>query len=366
MNDYTEQAKNLHQKALVVDTHCDTTQRLAQPGWNITERHTHGHVDVPRLREGGVDAVFMAVFVMGPLEAGEAPERARPQISNIALAAEQNGDLLVHARCADDIRQAKKSGRIALLTAIEGGYLIDDSLDILREYHQAGAAYMTLTHSFHTTWADSSGVHRLLEPLHGGLTEFGRDVVREMNRLGMMVDVSHVSDDTFAHVLEISKAPIIATHSSCRSVSPHCRNLSDDMIRAVANSGGTVQMNFAAAFIDPNHPPLDPLAVHKWFDDGCPPDRPVTKHVTPLACLVDHFEHALNLVGSQHVGIGSDFDGIPGVPEGMEDCSKLPLLTAALLRRGFSEAELERMLGENVLRVMQACADVAQAGLSRP
>ena len=257
------------------------------------------------------------------------------------------------------MRKARADGRIAILIAIEGGYLIENSLDVLREFHRDGAAYLTLTHAFHTSWADSSGVHTPLGPRHGGLTDFGWEVVRELNRLGMMVDVSHASDDTIRDAIETSIAPIVATHSSCRSVSPHVRNLSDEMMMAIAATGGLVQINFCAGFIDPDFPTPDADVLKQWVDNGGLYTGPITDHVTPLGLLADHFDHAIELIGPEHVGIGSDFDGVAQLPQGIEDCSKLPHLTAELLRRGHTEEDLTKVLGENVLRVMDACKQVA-------
>lgn len=356
-----EQARALHRRAIVIDTHCDTTQRLLDPQWEIGQRDERGHVDLPRMREGGVGAMFLAVYARGPVEPGEGVRRARAQMARIQETVSQHERDLVLARSADDIRAAHAQGRIAIVLAIEGGYLIEDSLDVLREYHAAGAAYLTLTHSFHTSWADSSGVHEPLEPLHGGLTDFGREVVRELNHLGMMVDVSHVSDDTFRDVMETSRAPVVATHSSCRAVAPHRRNLSDDMIRAIARSGGIVQINFASAFVDPKYPEVDPKAIAAYRREGGALPQVIADHVTPLSVLADHFDHALRLVGPEHVGIGSDFDGVLAVPAGMEDCSRLPNLTAMLLERGYSEDDLRKVLGENVLRVMKECQEVARS-----
>jgi membrane dipeptidase len=199
-----------------------------------------------------------------------------------------------------------------------------------------------------------------LPTLHGGLTDFGREVVRELNHLGMMVDVSHVSDDTFWDVMETSSAPIVASHSSCRAVSPHRRNLNDEMIQAVARSGGVVQINFHAGFVDPTFPSIDPQVIHEWWESDPADRQPLTDHITPLSVLIDHFDHAIRLVGPDHVGIGSDFDGVPALPAGMEDCSKLPNLTAALLQRGYSEEDLKKVLGENVLRVMEQCQRVSR------
>lgn len=360
-------ARALHQRSIVIDSHCDTTARLMQTDWHIAERHDTGHVDLPRLREGGIDAVFLAVYASGPLPPGEGTAAARAQIQRIADTIRHHRDALAPARTAADVRQAASDGKIALLVGIEGGYLIDDSLETLREFHRSGATYMTLTHAFHTNWADSSGVHEPLPPRHGGLAPFGREVVSELNRLGMMVDISHVSDETFRDVLETSTAPIIASHSSCRAVSPHRRNLSDGMMKAIAERGGVVQINVYPGFIDPKHPPVDAKAAAAAWASGNLTGATVNNHTTPLAVLIDHFDHALNVIGPEHVGFGSDFDGVPTTPKGLEDCSKLHNLTAALLARGHSEDDLAMMLGENILRVMEACAKVArdQRGTAR-
>jgi len=354
--EHLQRAIALHREAVVIDTHCDTTQRLADPTWSITRRDPYGHVDLPRLREGGVDALFLAAYAPELEKPGDGIAAVTGQIGRIHEAAARHADQIVLARSAVDVRAAKTAGKVALLIAVEGGHLIEDSIEVLRDYREKGAMYLTLTHSFHTNWADSSGVREDLAPRHGGLTDFGKEVVRTLNRLGMMVDVSHVSDATFWDVLETSSAPVIASHSSCRAVAPHRRNLSDEMIRAIAETGGVVQINFALHFVDATAPPLSGDALRRWLDGGGVMREPVTDHVTPLAMLVDHFDHALQLVGPEHVGIGSDFDGVPALPAGMEHCGKLPHLTAALLARGYTEARLAPMLGENVLRVMEACA----------
>lgn len=348
-------ARALHRRAIVIDTHVDTTQRMLDPTWDFTQRHDDGHVDLVRLAEGGVAGVFFAVFALPSDEVDANVTATQVQLAAIHRTVEQHSDRLSLCLTSDDIRRAKACGKLALLPAIEGGHLIENSLDVLREFRERGAAYMTLTHAAHNDWADSAGVHAALSPRHGGLTDFGRDVIREMNRLGMMVDVSHVSDDTVRDVLAVSRAPIIASHSSCRAVSPHRRNLSDELIRAIAASGGVVQINFHPGFVDPAFPPIAEDLIAEWWRGGGVLRRPLTDHRTPLSILVDHFEHAIGLVGYQYMGIGSDFDGIPAVIEGMEDCSKLPSLTAELLQRGHREEDLTKVLGENVLRVMDAC-----------
>ncbi|MCH8967317.1 MAG: dipeptidase [Planctomycetes bacterium] len=358
-DEFLTRARKLHERAIVIDTHCDTTQRLADHDWDFIQRHGSGHVDLPRLREGGVDAAFFAVWAKAPVVAGEGIKTAREQILRIHRLVEHHGAQLALCRSADEVRQAGTKGQFALLVAIEGGYLIEDSLDVLGDYHQLGATYLTLTHAFHTSWADSSGIDEPLTPRHGGLAPFGREVVAELNRLGMMVDVSHAGDDTVRDVIETSTAPVIATHSSCRSVSGHRRNLSDELMTAIADAGGVIQINFAANFIDPNFPQIAPEVFQRWMDAGFPSGK-MSDHVTPLSVLADHFDHALEIVGPDHVGIGSDFDGVPQLPVGMEDCSKLPHLTAELLRRGHAEDVLVKVLGANTLRVMEACEKVAR------
>jgi len=357
---HVSEARALHRDALVIDTHCDTTQKLVTGRWRFDRRHRRGHVDIPRLREGGIDAAFFAVFAPASTAKGHNAAAARAQIARIRETVARHAAQVAPAASASDVRAAKAEGKIAVVIAIEGGHLIDESLDVLRAYRDAGAVYLTLTHATHTAWADSSGIHGDPGPRHRGLTSFGRDVVRELNRLGMIVDVSHVSDATLRDVLDTSTAPIIASHSSCRAVAPHRRNLSDEMIRAIAAAGGTVQINFCSVFIDPHHPQPDPHAVHRFLKTGRVPRGWTAGYVTPLEVLVDHFAHALQLVGPQHVGIGSDFDGVFTLPDGMQDCSMLPNLTAALMARGFGAADLKMILGENVLRVMDACRQEAR------
>jgi len=358
---YLEQARALHARAVVLDTHCDTVHHLLDPAWNFATRHEVGHLDLPRLREGGISGVFFAAWTPPSAQPGEARAAAHAQLDALSAACARHADQVVPARTAAEVRAAHAQGKFTVILAIEGGHLIEDSLEILREYHQRGATYLTLTHSLHTEWADSSGVHQPLAPRHGGLTEFGCEVIAELNRLGMMVDVSHVSADTCWDVLEVTRAPVIASHSACHAVTPHRRNLSDSLIKAIAAGGGVVQINFCADFLDAAPAPTSQEERQRAWDD---PRFALTLQAactTPMSNLVDHVDHALQLVGPRYVGLGSDFDGVPTLPVGMEDCSKLPHLTAALLERGYSEADLAYVLGENVLRVMDACRAVAGA-----
>ncbi len=355
-----QRARALHKKTLVIDTHCDTTQKLADPNWDFTDRHETGHVDLPRARDGGLSGAFFAIWASGPLEPGRGAEAAQAQMDRLVSLTQAQCETLTLATTADEILHAHETGRFAVVPAVEGGYLIEDSIELLRSFRKQGVTYMTLTHGFHTTWADSSGIHTPLPPHHGGLTAFGRDVVREMNRMGMMVDVSHASDACVRNVLETSNAPVIASHSSCRAVSPHPRNLPDELIQEIARQGGVVQINFAAGFIDPNCPKSDPHELQRRMKEGNLTASPSTDHKTPISVLVDHFDHAIGLVGPEHVGIGSDFDGIPHLPEGLEDCSKLPILTAELMRRGHNEDDLSHILGLNALRVLRTCQQLAE------
>lgn len=360
--DWRRRAEELHSRTVVLDSHIDTTQYLegiGDTGRDLSKRNERGHVDIPRLREGGISAAVFAVYDGKPEKPGDGIASARRQIGAIRRLYETHGPDVAPAATAGEIRAAREAGAIAVPFAIEGGYLIEMDLDVLMEFREAGAVYMTLTHGFHTEWADSAGVHDPLEPLHGGLTDFGREVVRKMNRIGMMVDVSHVSDGTFRDVLETSRAPVVATHSSCRAISPHRRNMSDAMMRRLAATGGVVQINFSAAFLDPDFPPFDSEANRRYWESGG--RIPPVDHVTPFRLLVEHFEHALEVVGPDHVGIGSDFDGVACLPEGMGDCSRLPDLTAALLERGHSEEDLVKVLGENFLRVMDACRELSDS-----
>ena len=356
--EWRERADDLHRRALVLDSHVDTTGYLGKGSKEFRDlsiRNDRGHLDIPRMREGGVSAAIFAVYDGKPEKAGDSIASSRRQIENIYEMYDLYQSDIAPARSPAEIRAAKKSGKIAIPFAIEGGYLIEMDLNVLREFREAGAVYMTLTHGFHTEWADSAGVHDPIDPLHGGLTGFGREVVQEMNWIGMMVDVSHVSDDTFRDVLEISRAPVVATHSSCRALSNHRRNMSDEMMRQLADAGGVMQVNFSAAFLDPDFPPYNAEANKRYWDSGG--TIPPVDHITPLQVLVDHCDHALQTIGADHVGIGSDFDGVACLPEGMGDCSFLPDLTAALLEKGYSEEDLIQFLGENFLRLMDVCRE---------
>jgi membrane dipeptidase len=367
----SEPATMLHFDAIVVDTHDDTTQRFLDPAYDLGQRHETGGVDLPKAREGGLDAIFFSIYTPGTVTGRDAVLRARAQIAGVHRQVERNQDGLVLVTNASGIREAVAHGKVAALMGLEGGHMIANDLGVLREYFQAGVRYMTLTHSVNVDWADSSGDL----PRHGGLTPFGREVVREMNRLGMLVDISHVSDETFEDVLETSSAPVFASHSSARALCDHPRNLSDDMIRRLAAKGGVVQVNFHAGFLSQAFNDVmnaDDARIKKEIDtevdkrcdddEACQVDvlnALVRDHVAAgtlprveWTSIVDHIDHIVGLVGVDHVGLGSDFDGAI-MPQGMEDAAGLPKITAALLDRGYAPGDVRKILGGNTLRLME-------------
>lgn len=368
-------ALDLHRRALVLDTHIDTTQRLLfESNFDLAARHTTGHLDIPRMREGGLDAAFFSIWMPGTITGPEAVRRALVLIGATRDAIRANAKDLVLATSVADVRRAHADGRIAILMGMEGGHMIDGDLRLLRTFADLGVRYLTLTHSRNTPWADSSGDDRV----HGGLTDFGREVVRELNRLGVMVDVSHVSDETFADALEESRAPLIASHSSMRAISGHPRNMTDDMIRAMAAKGGIVMINYHAPFLNEQFRVAstapEVAAEVRRVNQECGDDEACSilgvdqlnrgfmqggrLPVVSLDDIVAHIEHAVRVAGVDHVGLGSDFDGAT-MPIGMEDVSRLPRLTEALLKRGFSTGDVEKILGANFLRVMARVEELA-------
>jgi membrane dipeptidase len=360
-------------RATVLDLHDDTTQMIVDEAYNLAEKHDFGQVDIPRMRTGHVAGLFLSIWTdtdrFTPIQT---IRRTLEQIDAVRRETARHPADLALATTADQILAAKKRGRIAILMGLEGGAAIDSDLAVLRTYFDLGVRYMTLTHTNHTPWADTSSK----PPEHNGLTDFGKQVVREMNRLGMMVDISHVSDKTFYDALETSSAPIIASHSSCRSIADVPRNMTDDMLRAIAARGGVVHINFYEGFLEPGfndreNALQDQQARQDSIDNQTPNfgDRsrngPAVRKINqernarlgriPLSRLLDHFEHAVKIAGIDHVGLGSDFDGADDMfPQDMEDISKIPNLVRGLMERNFSDAGILKILGGNTLRVMRA------------
>ena len=387
-DDVDARARRLHARAIVVDTHVDAPYTLEKKWADVGGRGATPHFDIPRAREGGLTAPFFAIYV--PARFAETGGAARETLELIDLTrrvVRAHPEEMVLSASVADIRKAKKDGRIAVLMGIEGGHAIEDSLGALRQFHELGVRYMTLTHTNTNNWADSCGKFYLpdFDPaesrMHNGLSDFGRAVVREMNRLGMLVDVSHVSDETIDDVLETSRAPVFASHSSCRALSDIPRNLTDDQIRRIAAGGGVVMINIGSYFLDqtvvdrskadraallPQYLKLkqelaaDPKgrdeAIGKLFDA-------LPRHRTSWTRAVDHLEHVIRVAGPRAAGLGTDFDGIEDPPEGLDDVSKLPAITAELLRRGHSEEVVRGVLGENFLRFF-ARAEEAARGLA--
>ena len=369
-------AKALHDRAIVIDTHDDTTQRFIwEKTFDIAVRHTDGNIDIPRLREGGMDAIFFSIWMPGDTTGPEAAKQALDQIDAVREAVRTHPNDFMLATTAAEIRQAAAAHKIAALMGMEGGHMIADDLGLLRTYEALGVRYLTLTHSLNTSWADSSGE----KGVHDGLTPFGKDVVRELNRLGMMVDISHVSDKTFFDALETTKAPVIASHSSARAISNAPRNMTDDMLRAMTKNGGVVMINYNAGFLSeefraaPRSAALqaqaDAISKRCGKDEAC--DIKATEQMNQQAMragtlpmvtwekIVEHIDHVAKIAGIDHVGLGSDFDGAT-MPIGMEDVSKLPKITDALLKKGYAERDIEKILGGNILRVMEQVERVAQ------
>jgi membrane dipeptidase len=347
-----------------IDTHIDTPQRVLIEGADLSKRLKDGHVDIPRLKEGGMNAPFFALWVPTFYKGAEAVRRTLDLRDAMQALFDAHPELIELAVSAADIERITKTGKIAAILSLEGGHQIDDDLAVLRTYQRLGIRAMTLTHFKNNNWADSSTD----KPAHNGLTPFGKQVVREMNRIGMIVDISHVSDKTFYDAVAVSSKPVIATHSSCRALTNVPRDMTDDMLRALAKNGGVVSINFYPGFINnkdaeagaksitqmSSHEPtetgaaLDAFARKAHFEESTMKPANAT-----IADVVAHIDHAVKIAGIDHVGIGSDFDGIDSVPKGLEDISKMPQLAAALKQKGYSEADIQKIWGGNVLRVIR-------------
>jgi len=373
----SDQAKKLQSSSIVIDTHDDTTQRLLDPHFDIAARHSDGNIDIPRMREGGLTAIFFSIWISSKIMGPEAVQKALNQIDAVRETVRKHPNDLLLATTAADVREAKKQHKIAALMGVEGGHMMGNDLSVLRTFAALGVRYMTLTHMDNNEWADSSTD----KPAHNGLTDFGKDVVREMNRLGIIVDIAHVSDKTFYDALEVSKAPVFSSHSSCRAICNAPRNMTDDMMRALAKNGGVIQINYHVGFLsqefrdyEKEHPDAEKeindevkkrcgdneacklttgdQVVRDFMEAGKLPKVDWTK-------IVEHIDHAVKVAGIDHVGLGSDFDGAV-MPLGMQDVSHIPQITDALLKKGYSESDIRKILGENTLRVLSEAERVSR------
>jgi len=363
----------IHRRAIIVDMHADTTQRLVDENIDLQQRLKDGHLDSVRAKEGGLDAQFFSIWVEPDLFGGGgagAMKRADIQIEAVRNLAAKHPDTWEVATTAADIRRSSAEGKMAALMGLEGGYAIDEKLENVERYYRLGVRYMSPAWSVSTSWAGSSGDET---GKTRGLNDFGKQVIREMNRLGMMVDVSHLSDKAFWDIVNTSTKPVIATHSGCRAITNVPRNLTDEMIVALAKTGGVVNVIFYPEHIEPGYSEkkkkvdaeIGPLvqrasaaepggvAQKKLARDRVRAEE-YLKRLPPVSVsrIVDHIDHVVKLVGIDHVGIGSDFDGVQAVPADLKSVADLPNLTNELLKRGYTEADIDKILGANMLRVM--------------
>jgi membrane dipeptidase len=363
--DAAERARRIHASLVGVDSHIDTVQRVLNGKEDISQRLARGHVDLPRLKQAGMVAPFFALWVPTYYKGAEAVRRTLELRDAMQSVLDAHPRQIELATTASEVERIARAGKVAAVLTLEGGHQIADNLAVLRVYHRLGIRSMTLTHFRNNNWADASTDR----PQHGGLTDFGRQVVQEMNRLGMIVDVSHVSDKTFYDTLAVTTKPVIASHSSCRALSDVPRNMNDDLIRALARNRGVMGINFGAGFVNARDGAAlrqrigqalatDPRLIGRALDQFAAADylKEYSQMRPALATLDDvvrHVVHAVKIAGVDHVGIGSDWDGINTVPRGLEDVSKMPALTAALLEHGFSEKDVRKILGGNFLRVLR-------------
>lgn len=366
--DIAEKSKRIHQESFVIDTHIDTLIRILDGNYDLMENDPEGHISLPYLKEGGYDAVIFSLWV----EPSLFPNRAK-RLLDLYDALQQQ--LQKHSKdielalTPEDIIRINKKGKVAALMGIEGGHGIEGDIRILRVMHQLGVRYLTITWSVNNEFADSSSENEKW----GGLSPLGKELIKEMNKLGMIIDVSHVSDKTFFDILKITNKPIIASHSSVRAICSHHRNLTDDQLKALAKNGGVVFINFYPAFLDEEYR----KAIKKAYDELNPQleeikkkykddfskvwvysnklikDRMASEKQVPLDKIVEHIDYVVKLIGDDYVGIGSDFDGMPTTPVGMENASKLPQLTLKLLQKGYSEESIKKILGGNFIRVFK-------------
>jgi membrane dipeptidase len=375
-------AENVLLQGIIIDTHADTPQMMLDEDYDLAQPDSPFMVSIPKMRQGHLGAEFLSIWVDVGWPKQDLIHRALDLIDVVYEQAARHSDVLGMATTADEIVRLHLQGKFAILMGVEGGHIIQDDLRALDIYYRLGVRYMTLTHTANTAWADSSGD----KPKWNGLTDFGKQVVERMNRLGMMVDISHVSDKTFYDTLAVSKAPVIASHSSCRALCDVPRNITDDMIRALAKNGGVMDINFYSGFLSQAYADAYKkiekqveaeiaAARARYAQQGKRlPYYEATKieqlmikdlPVPSYTVIADHIDHAVQVGGIDHVGLGSDFDGIDSAPKGMEDVSKLPELVRELARRGYSEPDLKKILGGNLLRVMRQVEAVSR-GMRAP
>src|SRR5579863_7423272 len=373
----------IHNSAIVIDTHADTPQRFLDDDFDIgsTDPKDFGHISLDKARAGNLGAEFFSIWVEPETNHGHFAQHTLDLIDTVYEQAARHPDRMMMAFSVDDIERAHQRKQLAALMGIEGGHSIENDIHLLRDFYRLGVRYMTLSWSNTNEWADSSG--DIDDPKiqhHNGLTDFGKQVVLEMNRLGMMVDISHVADKTFWDTIAVTKAPVIASHSSARALVDAPRNMTDDMLRAVAKNGGVVDVNFFAGFLDQNYwnavqsqAKDQAAAVQKYMDELKSQGKPVNYLEVdrierewlakvprpPLKALIDHIDHVAKVAGIDHVGLGSDFDGVSGAtPQGIDSAADLPKITQALLDRQYSAEDIRKILGGNLMRVFREVESV--------
>jgi membrane dipeptidase len=374
----TARARAIHDSAIVVDTHADTPQRFLDEPFDIgnSDPKDIGHISLDKIRAGNLGAEFFSIWVEPEVNRGHFAMKTFDLIDSVYAQAAKHSDRMMLAFSTENIERAHKQKRFAALMGIEGGHSIENDIHLLHAYYHLGVRYMTLSWSNTNEWADSSGdIDDPKVQHHNGLTDFGKQVVLEMNRLGMMVDISHVADKTFWDAIATSKAPVIASHSSARALTDAPRNMTDDMLKAVAKNGGVVDVNFFSGFLDQNYLNAsnaqrkdEDAAVHDYLEklkaEGKTPTFVDEERISrewaakiprpPFHTLIDHIDHIVKVAGIDHVGLGSDFDGVSGAtPQGMDSAADLPKITQALLDRGYSSDDIHKILGGNVLRVFK-------------
>ncbi len=361
----------LHFDALVIDAHNDVLYRSVMRGKDIGQCIGSGHTDLPRIREGGIDVQVFAVWCDGSYGKGKAFAYANKQIDGLMATIRRYPEAIALATGSEHIGQIARQGKIAAVIGVEGGHMIEDRLDYLDSLYARGARYLTLTWNNSTSWATSATdeARRPGSLAHRGLTDFGRQVIRRMDELGMLVDLSHVGRQTFFDALATTSKPALVSHSNAYALMAHPRNLHDDQLEALAKNGGVVCLNFYSGFLDPTHyAQINRLyARYVAADDTVKrstdakfrllPTAAKERLRPPLSLLLDHIDHVVNVAGIDHVGLGSDFDGITSTPIGLDDCSDFPIITEGLLARGYAEADIRKILGGNVLRVMRAAEE---------
>ncbi|MFZ0771123.1 MAG: dipeptidase [Candidatus Sulfotelmatobacter sp.] len=384
-------ARAIHDSAIVVDTHADTPQRFLDEGFDIgsTDPNDIGHISLDKAHRGNLGAEFFSIWVDPETNQGHFAQHTFDLIDSVYEQAAHHPDRMMMAFSVADIERAHREHKLAALMGIEGGHSIENDMHLLRDYYRLGVRYMTLSWSNTNEWADSSGdINDPKIQHHNGLTDFGKQVVLEMNRLGMMVDISHVADKTFWDTIATTNAPVIASHSSARALVDAPRNMTDDMLRAVAKNGGVVQVNFFSGFLDQDYrnrmlaQEKDQKAtIQEYVDSLKAQDKPINYVEVnridrewmariprpPFKSLIDHIDHIAKVAGVDHVGLGSDFDGVSGAtPQGMDSAADLPKITQALLDRGYSAGDIKKILGGNLLRVFGQVETVSREMQSHP